>query len=122
MEPQRLAVGVGTKSGPLACVLDWPSRQYRRLKEGHGTCALHATMLDAWPTSRSAMFPKTSTGVYAPALRWKGARSLTCSCANSNDSWNDPARRRFSPASLPERSEEHTSELQSRGHLVCRLL
>src|SRR5437870_7201487 len=23
---------------------------------------------------------------------------------------------------LPRRSEEHTSELQSRGHLVCRLL
>src|SRR5215208_6293874 len=27
-----------------------------------------------------------------------------------------------SPASLLLRSEEHTSELQSRGHLVCRLL
>src|SRR5690625_5672849 len=27
-----------------------------------------------------------------------------------------------SPAALIERSEEHTSELQSRGHLVCRLL
>src|SRR5690625_6886994 len=25
-------------------------------------------------------------------------------------------------ASIPLRSEEHTSELQSRGHLVCRLL
>src|SRR5215510_16612797 len=25
-------------------------------------------------------------------------------------------------ASRPSRSEEHTSELQSRGHLVCRLL
>src|SRR5207253_8559428 len=25
-------------------------------------------------------------------------------------------------AALVERSEEHTSELQSRGHLVCRLL
>src|SRR5690625_5865254 len=25
-------------------------------------------------------------------------------------------------ATLPNRSEEHTSELQSRGHLVCRLL
>src|SRR5690625_2158269 len=25
-------------------------------------------------------------------------------------------------ASIAERSEEHTSELQSRGHLVCRLL
>src|SRR5690625_6456035 len=23
---------------------------------------------------------------------------------------------------VPERSEEHTSELQSRGHIVCRLL
>src|SRR5690625_6739491 len=27
-----------------------------------------------------------------------------------------------SPVSMPNRSEEHTSELQSRGHLVCRLL
>src|SRR5439155_4044853 len=27
-----------------------------------------------------------------------------------------------SAASRPWRSEEHTSELQSRGHLVCRLL
>src|SRR5437870_7466002 len=26
------------------------------------------------------------------------------------------------PTSSPARSEEHTSELQSRGHLVCRLL
>src|SRR5690625_5864175 len=26
------------------------------------------------------------------------------------------------PICLDERSEEHTSELQSRGHLVCRLL
>src|SRR5690625_6709975 len=25
-------------------------------------------------------------------------------------------------AYIPQRSEEHTSELQSRGHLVCRLL
>src|SRR5439155_11925987 len=26
------------------------------------------------------------------------------------------------PSGCPDRSEEHTSELQSRGHLVCRLL
>src|SRR5437870_8388629 len=26
------------------------------------------------------------------------------------------------PSRIPSRSEEHTSELQSRGHLVCRLL
>src|SRR5687768_18249965 len=30
--------------------------------------------------------------------------------------------RSTNPASHPERSEEHTSELQSRLHLVCRLL
>src|SRR5690625_6931612 len=28
----------------------------------------------------------------------------------------------FARIGSPERSEEHTSELQSRGHLVCRLL
>src|SRR5690625_5406766 len=28
----------------------------------------------------------------------------------------------FPIESVPARSEEHTSELQSRGHLVCRLL
>src|SRR5687768_17895473 len=32
------------------------------------------------------------------------------------------ARQRLSPAYGPARSEEHTSELQSRLHLVCRLL
>src|SRR5437660_7921491 len=31
-------------------------------------------------------------------------------------------RRRALRDPLPHRSEEHTSELQSRGHLVCRLL
>src|SRR5690625_6262290 len=43
------------------------------------------------------------------------------------DSLDDPAAARFQPAwaakaHLLARSEEHTSELQSRGHLVCRLL
>src|SRR5437660_2906916 len=31
-------------------------------------------------------------------------------------------RHRLAGAGRAERSEEHTSELQSRGHLVCRLL
>src|SRR5215510_16482526 len=34
--------------------------------------------------------------------------------------WARPARPCW--PRLPTRSEEHTSELQSRGHLVCRLL
>src|SRR5215208_8505934 len=33
-----------------------------------------------------------------------------------------PCTRRRSRPSTASRSEEHTSELQSRGHLVCRLL
>src|SRR5258707_11491184 len=33
-----------------------------------------------------------------------------------------PLRRRNDPSSTDDRSEEHTSELQSRQYLVCRLL
>src|SRR5439155_3824806 len=33
---------------------------------------------------------------------------------------NNPSKRMADPLEI--RSEEHTSELQSRGHLVCRLL
>src|SRR3712207_7511152 len=33
-----------------------------------------------------------------------------------------PLRRRRAAAPLPPRSEEHTSELQSRQYIVCRLL
>src|SRR5690625_6383118 len=32
------------------------------------------------------------------------------------------AARGYGATAISERSEEHTSELQSRGHLVCRLL
>src|SRR5439155_26569068 len=33
-----------------------------------------------------------------------------------------PGQAVFTAAGIRQRSEEHTSELQSRGHLVCRLL
>src|SRR5437870_6676246 len=60
----------------------------------------------------------------------KNAQSATSSARNTNatrTSWSD---RRVKPismrpdtnGSIRKRSEEHTSELQSRGHLVCRLL
>src|SRR5215510_16576340 len=41
----------------------------------------------------------------------------TPSCNPSSCAWS-----RNAPSSGWARSEEHTSELQSRGHLVCRLL
>src|SRR5690625_5462526 len=46
--------------------------------------------------------------------------------SKASRSLNTPAsartRANFFPSSFCKRSEEHTSELQSRGHLVCRLL
>src|SRR5690606_39458178 len=53
-----------------------------------------------------------------PACRWRPPRppSRRCGCRGPGPS--PRARRRARPA----RSEEHTSELQSRENLVCRLL
>src|SRR5690625_5745181 len=54
--------------------------------------------------------------------------SCTCGCASPTcprsmtPSRSATCPRRSSPPSRSTRSEEHTSELQSRGHLVCRLL
>src|SRR5437660_9362866 len=48
----------------------------------------------------------------------KSLRALPLLCK-----WvNQKLIRRGAPLSITRRSEEHTSELQSRGHLVCRHL
>src|SRR5690625_6231449 len=49
-------------------------------------------------------------------------RSRRARMARPRFSWPAGARRRRHQCRLQTRSEEHTSELQSRGHLVCRLL
>src|SRR5215813_7147514 len=54
---------------------------------------------------RSTLFPYTT--LFRSPLRWTRARQ---------------DRRRTRSRSFARRSEEHTSELQSRPHLVCRLL
>src|SRR5690625_6510061 len=41
---------------------------------------------------------------------------------NIKPSWAEVPFYKSAPGSRTVRSEEHTSELQSRGHLVCRLL
>src|SRR6266403_4923826 len=63
------------------------------------------------PPPRSTLFPYTTlfrSGRRAGAS-WPGT-------------WPRGAARRRSPTASPPRSEEHTSELQSRRDLVCRLL
>src|SRR2546427_9396127 len=71
------------------------------------------------PPPRSTLFPYTPLS-RSPALA-RHSRWWRSSCASvSHVSWrqsNGPSR-----ASATNRSEEHTSELQSQSNLVCRLL
>src|SRR5207244_10958560 len=60
---------------------------------------------------RSTLFP------YTTLFRSPARRSGSRSAASARRAWRSPGCRR--PA---RRSEEHTSELQSPDHLVCRLL
>src|SRR3712207_6873471 len=64
---------------------------------------------------RSTLFPYT-TLFRSPSRR--GSRG----CARRSESRSAAARGRCSRSPAPSRSEEHTSELQSRQYLVCRLL
>src|SRR2546422_3889976 len=57
---------------------------------------------------RSTLFPYTT-------LFRSSLRVMRCTCVSTTT----PS---FLPNQVPSRSEEHTSELQSRLHLVCRLL
>src|SRR5437870_10687614 len=65
------------------------------------------------PPPRSTLFPYTTL-----------FRSRKFSARSRDRSSGSPRRtcRCPPPTSSRTRSEEHTSELQSRGHLVCRLL
>src|SRR2546429_5418024 len=78
---------------------------------------------------RSTLFPYT-TLFRSPELGgWKKILGLTAATALGSGplaervlyGQRDAADRRFNQATQ-DRSEEHTSELQSRLHLVCRLL
>src|SRR5690625_3084808 len=56
---------------------------------------------------------RVSAGTADNAIPARGVVSGTLRCLDAN-AWDEAGRL--------VRSEEHTSELQSRGHLVCRLL
>src|SRR5947208_13567126 len=67
---------------------------------------------------RSTLFPtRRSSDLYC--LRWPPASSAI---ARRRRSRSGRGRCRSSPQAHRRRSEEHTSELQSPDHLVCRLL
>src|SRR5947208_11014373 len=77
------------------------------------------------PPPRSTLFP------YTTLFRSQGDfNGYFCPCHGSQYDTSGRIRRGPAPANLPlppyeflsDRSEEHTSELQSPDHLVCRLL
>src|SRR2546422_2547212 len=75
---------------------------------------------------RSTLFPYTtlfrSSGASSGMRRVTGRR-LTSGTTAGAPSWSLREPQRFAPTTWTAiRSEEHTSELQSRLHLVCRLL
>src|SRR3712207_7321748 len=70
---------------------------------------------------RSTLFPSTTLFRSSWPSAWRASARPSTPAATSptptRSTWPAPPRR-----STPPRSEEHTSELQSRQYLVCRLL
>src|SRR5438105_10509190 len=79
------------------------------------TLSLH----DALPISRSSELPRSpsaATSPPSPMRAWSTGRTAEPCCPTAWPTSRLTGRR------PPRRSEEHTSELQSRVDLVCRLL
>src|SRR5437870_13668116 len=69
------------------------------------------------PSSLKSGDPITVAGYLARSQPASGSKMAVASGVTSSD-----GTRLFASPAKEVRSEEHTSELQSRGHLVCRLL
>src|SRR5207253_3952297 len=89
--------------------------------------------LHSFPTRRSSDLPGKSSPSYVASPSPTRTKARCASGARSPEAPTDPCEGMrgttpplMSSASvsirISRRSEEHTSELQSRGHLVCRLL
>src|SRR5207253_11402648 len=92
----------------------------------------HHRALHSFPTRRStdlssaAVTGDRSALVRASSARARAARMAAAAAdtmvVSSSSSRRSATRRSSAGTPGSCRSEEHTSELQSRGHLVCRLL
>src|SRR5690606_42149500 len=97
------------------------------------SCVLFSSCSSGWyplpfPTRRSSDLMRSSCGSYHLRTRpiWPGHSEASVSMPSSPVSAAQSSAAlpgiRYSRSTLHERSEEHTSELQSRENLVCRLL
>src|SRR5690625_7112379 len=74
-----------------------------------------------WEATSTEAAAKRGGSWSSPSWMIPGRRSSTSPSRPA--AWGEVLRRvRPAARGRPQRSEEHTSELQSRGHLVCRLL
>src|SRR3712207_8855672 len=72
---------------------------------------------------RSTLFPYTTLFRSCPrAKSLTGVVTSARSPTSSRDDRGSPTSYAYTPSRFYSRSEEHTSELQSRQYLVCRLL
>src|SRR5699024_12483965 len=77
---------------------------------------------DALPiSSRGTASPVLSASEHARCISDCSSRSSLTSLRSLNEAWSTLSTSSLSVPSI-QRSEEHTSELQSRFDLVCRLL
>src|SRR5690606_40863735 len=90
---------------------------------------LNQLTLLSFPTRRSSDLssklmpgpPQCLTGLsFELCVEWSTAHTRAISFGNTNHLTN--LRWRYTQATADARSEEHTSELQSRENLVCRLM
>src|SRR5699024_12479035 len=101
---------------PSPALMPHPSPRHLRVRSAAAPCC-------------SGSYPPT-TAIYALSLNDAlpisvgAAISRPCPATGTTGAWNTshPVRAGINPAPTAERSEEHTSELQSRFDLVCRLL
>src|SRR5207253_7421995 len=87
--------------------------------------ALPFSLHDALPISENTTSESPCPRVALPVKNSLSGKMPMGALRSGSSSCDVRPRRRRAwpcPASTYSRSEEHTSELQSRGHLVCRLL
>src|SRR5437870_6718230 len=110
--------------GVLRCEMPQPSPPSASA-EPRSSCRLPSAIV-IWKYKVMAPEPKPTSSIQKPmGTAWSsvGTRpTATATAAPHSTGHMVSGPVRTKRAAISPRSEEHTSELQSRGHLVCRLL
>src|SRR2546429_3333213 len=85
-------------------------------------CATHSDMYHRFFFLMIRRPPRSTLFPYTTLFRSSISRRFWTSCATSRARPSAASGARARTMAISLRSEEHTSELQSRLHLVCRLL